>query len=73
MIADQGQGRLVGVVQSLAADLPVQPRDLDGRFLAALAAPFLTGEVPLGRRKPVGGRGEVARVGEVRAVAGEQE
>jgi hypothetical protein len=62
---DHGHGGLVCVVEALAADLAVQPRDLGGCFPAAVAAAFLAGDVPLGRREPSGGRGEIARAGGV--------
>lgn len=45
---DEGKGGLVGVIQALAADLPVQRCHLHGRLLAALAAALLACENPLG-------------------------
>jgi hypothetical protein len=71
--ADQGQSGVVGVVQALAAHLPVEPADLRGRLLPAAAAALLAGEVLLSCRELPGSCGEVARVGDVRSVAGGQE
>jgi hypothetical protein len=60
IVADEGEGGVVGVVQPLAAYLPVQPGDLSNGLLAPTSAALLAGEVPLGRRELPGGRGEVA-------------
>jgi hypothetical protein len=63
VFADEGEGGLVGMVEPLAADLPVQPGDLRDGLLTAGAAALFAGEIPLGCREPSGGGRVVAGLG----------
>ena len=73
MVADQREGGVVGVVEPLAPYLAVKPGDLRDCLLPPAAAALLAGQVTLGRREPLTGGRQVARVADVRAVAGGQE
>ncbi len=73
VVSHQRVRGLVRVVESLTADLRVQSRDARHGPAAAPGSPFLAGEPPLGRREPIGARREVARVGDMIAVAGRQQ
>src|SRR5665647_3249556 len=73
MVANQGQGGLVGVVQALPANRPMQGGNPADGFLAPVRPALLPGQVLLSRSQPGCGGFEVARVGGVDAFGGSQE
>ena len=70
IVADQGERGLVRVVEALPPDLRMQGSNPRHRLTPPFAAPLLAGEVALRGSDPVGGGGEVARVGHLRPVRG---
>ena len=70
IVADQVERDLVRVIKALPPDLRMQGSNPRRRLKPPFATPLLAGEVALRGSEPVGGGGEVARVGHLRPVAG---